>query len=67
MGRHHCTLPGSVPFSKTSVYVTGTEHPGARRPSSVLLDKKGVILEGLAFLGLLCWGCGADAVLFAGR
>lgn len=52
-------------FQVLSVCHCWRKHPGAGWPLPVLLDKKGMILEGLAFLGLPCWGCVAEAVLFA--
>ena len=52
-------------FQRLSSCRSWRKHPGARWPLPVLLDKKSVILEGLAFLRLPCWGWGAEALLFA--
>ena len=52
-------------FQGLNAFYCWRKHPGARWPLPVLLDKKGMILEGLAFLELSCWGCVAEAVIFA--
>lgn len=52
-------------FSGLSVCHCWRKHPGGRWSFPVPLDKKGMILEGLAFLGLPCRGWVAKTVLFA--